>query len=316
MATEILSARAVTKDYDTGRGGTLRALRGVDLSLQHGEVLGLVGESGCGKSTLAKLLLGIEAPSGGVLLVEGKPISSFGRLERARLIQPVFQDPYSSLNPRVTVGGIIAAPLAVRGEGRASRTRRARAMLDRVGLPGHVLDAYPGQLSGGQRQRVAIARALISEPRILICDEPTSALDVSVQAQILNLLGELRRDFGLTMVLVSHNLAVVNHLADRVAVMYLGRLVEQAPTNELFAAPRHPYTRALLDSVLLPKAGAPLPDLELGTEFPSALSPPSGCAFHPRCVRRRQVCMETEPPEDTDAGQRWRCYFPVGGPPP
>jgi len=279
--------------------------------LLQGEVLGLVGKSGCGKSTLAKILFGIEAPSGGVLLVEGKPISSFGRLERARLIQPIFQDPYSSLNPRITVGGIIAAPLAVRGERQASRTKRVTAMLDRVGLPHHVFDAYPGQLSGGQRQRAAIARALIGEPRILICDEQTSALDASVQAQILNLRGELQRDFGLTMVLISHNLAVVNHLADRVAVMYLKRLVEQVPTDKLFAASRHPYTQALLDSMLIPKANAPLPDLELGTEFPSALSPPSGCAFHPRRVRRQQICMETEPPEETDTGQRWRCYFPM-----
>ena len=209
------------------QAAVLKALRGVELEVAEGEILGLVGESGCGKSTLARLLLGIEQPNQGEVIIDGRPISSFSPRERAKLIQPVFQDPYSSLNPRMTVSAAIAAPLEIQKWGDARmRAAAVHRMMDAVGLPRYLAHAYPVQLSGGQRQRVAIARALIGEPKILVCDEPTSALDVSVQAQILNLLIELHRDFRLTIVLISHNLAVVSHLADRVAVMYLGRIVE------------------------------------------------------------------------------------------
>ena len=296
----LLEMHDVTRDYEVKSGlrgrRTLSALRGIDLEVEKGEVLGLVGESGCGKSTLARLLLGIEPPSAGEIRIGGRSVSDYARLERARLIQPVFQDPYSSLNPRMTVGAIIAAPLDVRGVGtRASRRGRARELMEAVGLPSHFAEVFPSQLSGGQRQRVAIARALIAEPAILVCDEPTSALDVSVQSQVLNLIGELRARLDLTIVLISHNLAVVNHLSDRIAVMYLGRIVELAETETIFATPRHPYTKALMDAVLVPEPGRSLPDLDLGSDLPSAVNPPSGCAFHPRCPRAFAPCPTIEP---------------------
>jgi peptide/nickel transport system ATP-binding protein len=201
----------------------------------------------------------------------------------------------SSLNPRRRVADIVALPLLVQGTGRAERRRRVAAMLERVGLSADTAARYPAQLSGGQRQRVAIARALVNEPRILVCDEPTSALDVSVQSQILNLLQDLRREFGLTYVFISHNLAVVEHIATRVAVMYLGRIVELAPTAELFARPRHPYTQALLASVLTPEPGLGIPDTGLGLAFPDPLNPPPGCPFHPRCPRAMEVCRREMP---------------------
>jgi peptide/nickel transport system ATP-binding protein len=297
-----------------GRSATLQALRGIDLAVAAGAVLGIVGESGCGKSTLARLLLGIEAPTAGEVRVDGRPIGSYGRLERARLIQPVFQDPYSSLNPRMTIGATISAPLDVLGIGsRAVRATKVAALMDFVGLSPQLRHAYPAQLSGGQRQRVAIARALIAEPRILVCDEPTSALDVSVQAQILNLIARLHRELGTTIVLISHNLAVVEHLADRVAVMYLGRIVEEAPATEIFTAPGHPYTRALLDAVLLPTGTKRLPDLPIGAEFPSAVAPPSGCAFHPRCPKAVQRCSEHDPSlGSVAAGHSAACHCPLG----
>ena len=311
MAEPIVAAGAVTRDYRVGNG-VLQALRGVDIALAGGETLGIVGESGCGKSTLARMLLGIEAPSSGTVAIDGQPVSAYSRLARAALIQPVFQDPYSSLNPRMTIGRIVAAPLEVRGQGtRAIRLQRVLALMETVGLGRHLVNAYPGAMSGGQRQRVAIARALIGEPRILICDEPTSALDVSVQSQILNLLGKLRRELGLTMILISHNLAVIHHLADRVAVMYLGRIIEEGRTDEIFAAPRHPYTAALLDAVLPAVAGARLPDLAVGAEFPSPLDPPPGCAFHPRCPRASEICTRIDPAETNAGDHRFRCYHPI-----
>lgn len=269
----------------------LHALRGVSLNVNQGEIVGIVGESGSGKSTLMRLLLGIEPPSAGTITIEGQPITGYSRLERARLIQPVFQDPYSSLNPRMTIGSIIAAPLEVQRWGTAAQRRdRVRDLMGQVGLPRHLAEVFPAQLSGGQRQRVAIARALVAEPSILVCDEPTSALDVSVQSQILNLLVELQRRLDLTIVIVSHNLAVVSHIADRVAVMYLGQIVEHGPTDAIFAAPRHPYTRELLRAILLPEPNFRLPELNLEGEFPSPTAPPPGCAFHPRCPRASDLC--------------------------
>ena len=312
---EVLTMRGVTRDYSVGSGftrkQTLRALRGVDLGVERGKTLGLVGESGCGKSTLAKILLGVEEPSSGEVLVGGKPIQNYDRIERARLIQPVFQDPYSSLNPRMTVEAIIAAPMRVRGEGGRSLQAKVRELAGEVGLPRHLVEAYPSQLSGGQRQRVAIARALIGEPEILICDEPTSALDVSVQSQILNLLHNLKRQLNLTMILISHNLAVVHHLADDVAVMYLGQIVERGPSRDIFEAARHPYSDALLKAVLPPRAGVRLPEMGLEAEFPSPVNPPSGCTFHPRCQKARALCAEQVPCRtDADAEHNFRCHFP------
>ncbi|MGD9864566.1 MAG: ABC transporter ATP-binding protein [Pseudodonghicola sp.] len=296
-----LEIRNVTKTYSVkqgmfGKRRPLTAVRDVSLSLRRGEVLGLVGESGCGKSTLAKILLGLEAPTTGQVLVDGAALGTQDRLALARRIQPIFQDPYSSLNPRKSIADIISLPLRIHGIGdAASQTRAVREILDVVGLPARVMNSYPSQMSGGQRQRVAIARALIMKPEIVICDEPTSALDVSVQSQILNLLGDLRREFGLTYLFISHNLAVVEHLATRVAVMYLGRIVEETNSADLFEAAGHPYTRALLNSVLTPEPRLGVPETHLGMVYPNPIDPPSGCAFHPRCPRATDICARQAP---------------------
>jgi peptide/nickel transport system ATP-binding protein len=297
----LVQAHAVTRAFSIGatlfrRGRRLHAVNRVDLAIERGDVLGIVGESGCGKSTLARMLLGLLAPTSGRIALDGEDLATLDRKAIARRVQPVFQDPYSSLNPRRGIASIVALPLAVHGIGnRAERRARAIEMLEHVGLPARHADNTPGQLSGGQRQRVAIARALVMRPEIVICDEPTSALDVSVQAQILNLLMDLRREFGLTYVFISHNLAVVEHIATHVAVMYLGQVVERADTETLFRAPRHPYTQALLASVLTPEPGLGVPDIGLGLAFPDPLNPPSGCPFHPRCAQRLPHCSMQVP---------------------
>jgi peptide/nickel transport system ATP-binding protein len=297
-----------------GSGRDLRAVNGVSLTIRSGEALGIVGESGCGKSTLARMLLGLLAPSAGEIFVAGRPVASLGARALARCVQPVFQDPYSSLNPRRTISAIIAAPLVVHRMGDAAQRRaEVERLMDLVGLPPRLYRSYPGQLSGGQRQRVAIARALIMRPKMVICDEPTSALDVSVQSQILNLLGDLQQTFGLTYILISHNLAVVEHIATRVAVMYLGRIVEENETEALFRTPRHPYTKALLASVLTPEPGLGVPDTGLGLAFPNPLDPPSGCTFHPRCPEAGPRCRASVP-RDVRAGEALvACHLYDGG---
>ncbi|XDF34946.1 ATP-binding cassette domain-containing protein [Paracidovorax avenae] len=243
--------------------GSIQAVSDVSLRIRKGETLGLVGESGCGKSTLAKMLLGLLPPTSGNVLIGGKEIDPRQRRALARRIQPIFQDPYSSLNPRRTVADIVGVPLRLHGVGTAAeQTRAVKAMLDLVGMPERTHRQYPNQLSGGQRQRVAIARALVLRPEILVCDEPTSALDVSVQAQILNLLLDLKAEFGLTYLFISHDLGVVEHLVDRVAVMHRGRIVEQGTREQIFAAAQHPYTRMLLASALTPEPGLGLPDID------------------------------------------------------
>jgi peptide/nickel transport system ATP-binding protein len=299
--TALLTADALTRSFDVNQGlfrrrRTLHAVNGVSLDIRKGEVLAIVGESGCGKSTLARMLLGLLTPTAGAITLEGRDIRELGHKFVARRVQPVFQDPYSSLNPRRTIASIVALPLEAHGVGTAEeRRRKVLDILDRVGLPQRFADRYPRELSGGQRQRVAIARALVMNPEIVICDEPTSALDVSVQSQILNLLMDLQRELGLTYVFISHNLAVVEHIATRVAVMYLGRVVELADTDSLFRSPRHPYTQALLASVLTPEPGLGLPDTHLGVAFPDPLNPPPGCPFHPRCPRRFEPCDAVTP---------------------
>src|SRR6516162_7663568 len=299
--TALLEARGASHDFVVGRGPfarkrLLHAAVDLDVTVEQGDVLGIVGESGAGKSTFGKMLLGLLPPTRGAIRFSGIDVSTIDRRSLARKIQPVFQDPYSSLNPRRTVAAIVAAPLAVLGLGTPGERRtKALAMLDRVGLPARFADIYPSELSGGQRQRIAIARALAVEPQIVLLDEPTSALDVSVQSQILNLLLDLKRDLGLTYLFISHNLAVIEHIADRVAVMYLGRIVENAEREALFRAPRHPYSKALLASVLTPDPGLGVPDTGLGLSFPNALAPPSGCAFHPRCPQAGPRCG-SEPP--------------------
>lgn len=313
--TALLELRGVTRTFQVGQGlfaskRSLRAVDGVDLDVARGDVLGIVGESGCGKSTIARIMLGLLPPSSGTMRLDGHDVAGIPRRDFARRIQPIFQDPYSSLNPRRRIASIVALPLEVQGIGRADERRdQAVEMLERVGLPRRMADNVPSQLSGGQRQRVAIARALVSGPEIVICDEPTSALDVSVQSQILNLLMDLRRDLGLTYVFISHNLAVVEHIATRVAVMYLGRIVETAPTDELFARPRHPYTRALLNSVLTPEPGLGVPDPGLGAVPPDPLNPPPGCRFHPRCPRAFAPCPIHDPRLRPDGGAHVACHL-------
>ena len=288
----------------------VRAVDGVSFVLRTGGVLGIVGKSGCGKSTLARLILGLLPPTGGEILVDGSRLDGLDRRARARLIQPVFQDPFASLNPRQRIRDIVALPLAAQGNLAAAAQRdRVMEMLARVGIAADLADRLPGQLSGGQRQRVAIARALVLRPRIVVCDEPTSALDVSVQAQILNLLAELRRDLGLTYLFISHNLAVVEHIATEVAVMYLGRFVEQAPVDALFRAPRHPYTRALLASVLTPEPGLGIPDVGLGESYPDPANIPPGCRFHPRCPMMVERCTNTPPDGIVRDGRLVECLL-------
>ena len=305
MSDTVLELRDVTRRFEVSQGAfrgsaTLTAVSHVSLQVRRGEVFALVGESGSGKSTLAKMLLGLLPPSSGEILIDNAPLSRRNRVAIARRIQPIFQDPYSSLNPRKSIAQLVALPLVVHGVGdRASRRAKVLEMLDMVGLPRRLLDAYPGQLSGGQRQRVAIARALVMRPEVVICDEPTSALDVSVQAQILNLLLELKRELGLTYFFISHNLAVVEHLADRVSVMYLGQIVEERSRAGLFAEPRHPYTRALLESVLTPDPALGLPDTRIGAMMSNPLAEVAGCPFAPRCPSAMDVCRTTVPPVRT-----------------
>lgn len=301
MSEKVLEARDVRRTFMVSAGfmkpkRPLHAVNGVNLTLEKGEVLALVGESGCGKTTLAKMLLGLLPPTAGSLLIDGKPVESLDRMSIAKMVQPIFQDPYSSLNPRKSIGNIITLPLKVQGDPEPDTwKRRAEEIMELVGLPRRVYNNYPNQLSGGQRQRVAIARALINRPRVVVCDEPTSALDVSVQSQILNLLQDLRAELGLTYLIISHNLAVVEHMATKLAVMYLGRIVEQGDARSIFANPKHPYTTALLESVLTPDPSLGVPDTHLGAAYPNPLDMPSGCTFHPRCARAMPQCSSAVP---------------------
>lgn len=301
--TAAIEVRNVRRTFKAGRR-TVVAVDGVSFSVPIGGVLGIVGESGCGKSTLARLILGLLPADSGEIAVEGKRLGDMDRKARARLIQPVFQDPFASLNPLARIRDIVGMPLVAQGTfSRNEVTRTVEEMLARVGLTKEMGGRLPAELSGGQRQRVAIARALVLRPRIVVCDEPTSALDVSVQAQILNLLAELRRDLNLTYLFISHNLAVVEHVASEVAVMYLGRLVEREPTETLFAKPEHPYTRALLASVLTPEPGLGVPDVGLGDTLPDPANIPSGCRFHPRCpIAEPRCAIETPALKPRPAG--------------
>ncbi|WP_019016081.1 ABC transporter ATP-binding protein [Elioraea tepidiphila] len=315
MSAPAIELRDLTRHFrvKTGLFGEARhvvAVDGVSFSVPAGGVLGVVGESGCGKSTLARVILGLLPATSGDVLVDGQRLSALDRRARARLIQPVFQDPFSSLNPRRRIRDIVALPLVAQGGiAEAEIRRRVDEGLERVGLDPAMGERLPAQLSGGQRQRVAIARALVLRPRIVICDEPTSALDVSVQAQILNLLAELRRDLGLTYLFISHNLAVVEHVATEVAVMYLGRIVERRPTEALFAAPEHPYTKALLASVLTPEPGLGIPDVGLGDLMPDPANIPPGCRFHPRCPVAVERCRTDPPRPRTGRGIEVECHL-------
>ncbi len=295
--------------------GQVKAIDGVDFTVQRGETLGLVGESGCGKTTTGRCILPLEKPTAGEIIYDGIDLAGLGPADlRAmrRRIQVIFQDPYSSLNPRMKVGAIIEEPMMVHGiEPDAARRRdRARELLSECGLAPNFADRYPHEMSGGQRQRVGIARALALNPEFIVCDEPVSALDVSIQAQVVNLLEDLREKFGLTYLFIAHDLSVVRHLCQRVAVMYLGRIVEMSDSDTLFETPLHPYTQALL-------AAVPVPDplIEQGRVFrpvqgevPSPINPPSGCVFHPRCPIAVESCKHTRPePREVRPGHTVAC---------
>jgi len=302
--TALLEVRGLVKDYEVG-GGLLgkkeyvRAVRGVDLDVRRGETVGVVGESGCGKSTLGRSILRLIEPTAGTVRFDGVDLARLSASEmrrKRRFMQIIFQDPYSSLNPRMRVGAIVGEGLAIhRLAGGAARRRRVVELLSQVGLHEDAYDRYPHEFSGGQRQRIGIARALAVEPSFIVADEPVSALDVSIQAQIVNLLQDLQQQMNLAYLFIAHDLRVVEHISQRVAIMYLGKIVEIAPSAEIYVAPRHPYTRALLSAVPMPTPHGKSRRIALGGDVPSPITPPAGCAFHPRCPHAVDVCRAQEP---------------------
>jgi len=322
MSERLLEVEGLKKHFPLraelwGRGakaGKVRAVDGVDLRIDAEEVLGVVGESGCGKSTLGRCIIRLVEPTEGRILFEGRDLASLkpAELRQARRdMQFVFQDPFGSLNPRRTIGDSIAYPLAVHGiGGPAERRAEVLRMLEVVGLSPKHLDRYPHEFSGGQRQRVGIARALVLKPKLVIADEPVSALDVSVQAQILNLMQDLKREFRLAYLFISHDLRVVRHISDRVAVMYLGRVVETGRKELIYSSPEHPYTRALLSAVPLPDAAARRERIVLEGDLPSPANPPAGCAFHTRCPEAVERCaLESPSLEGVSEGHEVACFL-------
>jgi peptide/nickel transport system ATP-binding protein/oligopeptide transport system ATP-binding protein len=324
-AGALVEVRDLVKHFPIDRGivirrkiGAVRAVDGISFEVRRGETLGIVGETGCGKSTTAKLMMRLLEASSGEVSFEGQDIT---RAKGARLkavrreVQIIFQDPYSSLNPRKTIGSIIGEPFAIHGLERekGERKRAVQALMETVGLNPEHYNRYPHEFSGGQRQRIGVARALALKPKLLIADEPVSALDVSIQAQVLNLLRDLQRRLGLTLVFIAHDLSVVRHMCDRVAVMYLGKIVEIGPNEQLYDFPRHPYTGALLAAV--PVADPSLHGSErrlLGGDVPSPANPPSACRFHTRCPKAQPLCSTQEPTlEDKGSGTRVACHYPL-----
>ncbi|HEX8976940.1 MAG TPA: oligopeptide/dipeptide ABC transporter ATP-binding protein [Solirubrobacteraceae bacterium] len=297
--------------------GVVHAVDDVSLSLVEGQTLGIVGESGCGKSTLARCIVRLLEPTSGTMRFRGRDITHLGRRGMSpvrREVQLVFQDPVASLNPRKRVGQIIGTPLRLHGMERGKVQARVRELLDRVGLNPEHINRFPHEFSGGQRQRIGVARALAMDPRLIVLDEPVSALDVSIQAQVVNLLDDLQDDFGLSYVFIAHDLSVVRHVSDQIAVMYLGKLMELSPARELYDKPIHPYTEALLGAIPIPdpRENRARERMVIGGEPPNPISPPSGCRFHTRCPRATQVCSDVEPPlAEYAGGHLAACHHPM-----
>ncbi|WP_077799430.1 dipeptide ABC transporter ATP-binding protein [Streptomyces sp. JHA26] len=320
----LLKVEGLQKHFPIRKGvlrrqtGAVKAVDGIDFEVRKGETLGVVGESGCGKSTMGRVITRLQDPTGGSIHFEGKDITRLntaGMRPLRRDIQMIFQDPYGSLNPRHTIGGIVSAPFRLQGvEPEGGVKKEVQRLLELVGLSPEHYNRYPHEFSGGQRQRIGIARALALKPKLVVADEPVSALDVSIQAQVVNLMDDLQQELGLTYVIIAHDLSVVRHVSDRIAVMYLGKIVELADRTSLYEAPMHPYTKALMSAVPVPdpkRRGAKSERILLRGDVPSPLSPPSGCRFHTRCWKATQICKTTEPPlKELRPGQQVACHHP------
>lgn len=315
----LMEVRNLKKHFPIAGGGIIsrtvghvKAVDGVSFQIRRGETMGLVGESGCGKTTMGKVILRLQEPTDGQVIFEGKNVYDLNREEMRKLrreMQIIFQDPYASLNPRMTVGEIIGEPLEIHGVARgAEKTKRVQQLLDVVGLASFHARRYPHEFSGGQRQRIGIARALALNPKLIVCDEPVSALDVSIQSQVLNLLEDLQKEFGLTYLFIAHGLSVVKHVSDRVGVMYLGKMMEISPAAELYANPLHPYTEALMSAIPIPDPTIRRERIVLEGDVPSPVNPPKGCRFHTRCRYAAQVgekCKTEEPQLVNVGGDHW-----------
>jgi oligopeptide/dipeptide ABC transporter ATP-binding protein len=320
-STPLLEVKNLVKRFPIRGGllgrevGAVQAVSDVSFSIARGETLGLVGESGCGKSTLGRCILRLIEPTSGQVLFKGRDITKLDQKELRKLrrqMQIIFQDPFASLNPRMTVEEILSEPIEIHGlaSNRQERLEKIHRLLDLCGLRRESLNRYPHEFSGGQRQRVCIARALAVEPEFIVCDEPVSALDVSIQAQIINLMQDLQKELGLTYLFIAHDLKVVEHISNRVAVMYLGRMVEVAEAEELYANPRHPYTQALLSAIPIPDPTYRKSRIMLRGDVPSPINPPQGCHFHPRCAKARDVCKSGYPEPQSSGTHQYRCFLP------